>query len=116
MLSRASRTSPQAMVVLLRATAANSFKTCTLTLPPSAISSSAWWERGSSCTMAYTKTFVSRNALSLIRLLAVEDESRRKRTPQLAQRIQRALSAWIAADFEGAGARNSNLDAVAFLQ
>src|ERR1700716_3730947 len=101
------------MFVFLRATAANSFKTCTLTLPPSAINSSAWWERGSSCTMAYTKTFVSRNALSLIRLLAVEDKPRRERTPQFSQGIQRSLTALIAVDFEGAGARHSNLDPVA---
>src|SRR5260370_36007344 len=104
------------MPAFLRATAANSFRTCTLTLPPSAINSSARWERGSCCTMAYTKTFVSRNALSLIRLLAVEDESWRKRTPQLAQGIQRALTALIAADSECAAARHSNLDALRFFQ
>src|ERR1017187_656639 len=66
--------------------------------------------------MAYTKTLVSRNALSLIRFLAVEDESGRERTPYLAQIIQGALPALIAADFESAAPRDPNFDAVAFFQ
>src|SRR5580700_4971903 len=68
MPSKTRRISTQAILVFLRATAANSLKTCTLTVPPSAINSSAWSERGSSWMMAYRKTFVSKNALSLIAL------------------------------------------------
>src|SRR5258708_18130016 len=102
-------TSSHDICSLRRATETNSFRTCALSMPPSAINSSAWWERGSSCTMAYTKTFVSRNALSLIRLLAVENESWRERTPQLSQGIQRPLAAPIAADLEGTAARPPEL-------
>jgi hypothetical protein len=66
--------------------------------------------------MAYTKTLVSRNALALIRFLAVEDESGRKRAPQLAEVVQSALTTVIAGDFEDATARDSNLDAVPFFE
>src|ERR1700687_2330659 len=66
--------------------------------------------------MAYTKTLVSRNALSLIRFLAVEDESGRERAPQFAQAGQGPLPAQIAADFKDAAARDSNLDLIALFQ
>src|ERR1700674_4994794 len=59
---------------------------------------------------------VSKKALSGIRVGPVEDESWREGTPQLAQGIQRALTAMIAADLKGAAARHPNLDAVAFFQ
>jgi hypothetical protein len=66
--------------------------------------------------MAYTKIVVSRNALSLIRFLAVEDESGREGTTQLTQALQSALPTLVAADFELSAAGDSNLNAVAFLQ
>ena len=66
--------------------------------------------------MAYTKTLVSRNALSLIRFFAVEDESCRERSPQFAQTCQSALSALIAAHLEGRALRHSNLDLIALFQ
>src|ERR1700758_3690937 len=66
--------------------------------------------------MAYTKTLVSRNALSLIRFLAVEDESGRERAPQLAETGQCPLSALIAAHLEGWALRHSNLDLIALFQ
>src|ERR1700684_2114688 len=60
--------------------------------------------------------FVSRNALALIRFLAVEDEPGGERTPQLSQTIKGPLPALIAAHFEDPAAGDSNLDSVAFLQ
>src|ERR1700688_479568 len=66
--------------------------------------------------MAYTKTLVSRNALSLIRFLAVEDESGRERSPQFAQTRQCPLSALIAAHLEGSALRHSDLDLIALFQ
>src|ERR1700741_2447323 len=66
--------------------------------------------------MAYTKTLVSRNALSLIRFLAVEDESGRERAPQLAETGQCPLSALIAAHLEGWALRHANLDLIALFQ
>jgi hypothetical protein len=80
--------------------------------------------------MAYTKTFVSKNALSLISLpsslfalassfmcfFAVEDESGREGTPELAQSLQSSLTALIAPDLEGTAADDSNLDIVALLE
>src|SRR5258707_2409220 len=114
--SSAPVTSSHDICNLRRATDTNSFSTCTLSMPPLAIKSSAAWERGSSWTMAYTKTFVSRNALSLIRFLAVEDESGRKTTPQLAQVIKSAFTAPVASDFKSSAPSDPNLDAVAFFQ
>src|ERR1700722_6748466 len=116
MVSRPRCTSPPHILPSLRATAANSFRTCTLTLPPSAINFSASCVRGSSWTIAYTKMFVSRNALSLIRFVAVEDESGRKRTPEFTQLGQSAFAALIAAHVEGSFAGDLNLDIVAFFQ
>src|SRR5258708_29149353 len=97
MFSIANRISSQCIFAFLRTTAANSHKTCTLTVPPSAIKSSACWERGSSCTTAYTNTLVSKNALALIDVVAVEDESRREGTTELAQVLDSAPATFISA-------------------
>ncbi len=51
-----------------------------------------------------------------MRFLAVEDESCRERTPELAQILQRTLATLIAAHLERSLARDSNLNVVAFLQ
>jgi hypothetical protein len=51
-----------------------------------------------------------------MRFLAVEDESRGERTPELAQVLQSALPDAIAVYFEDAVADESNLDAIALFQ
>src|SRR5258708_31653844 len=52
-------------------------------------------------------------ASSFMRFFAVEDESGRERTPELAQSLQGAFPAFVAADFQLAAARDTNLDVVA---
>src|SRR5258708_37425025 len=59
---------------------------------------------------------VSKNALALIDVVAVEDKSRRKRTPELAQVFHGASATFIAVNFESAFASDSNLDVVACFQ
>jgi hypothetical protein len=59
---------------------------------------------------------VSKNALSFIRFVAVEDESRREGTTQLAEIFYGPFPAFVAADFQLAAAGDSNLDVVALFQ
>src|SRR5580704_2484690 len=59
---------------------------------------------------------VSKNPLPIIDFVAVEDESRREGTPELAQVLHSAPAAFVAPHFERAPAGDPNLDVVAFLQ
>src|SRR5580700_12221667 len=59
---------------------------------------------------------VSKNALPLIDFVAVEDESRREGTTELAQVLHSAPATFVAAHFKGFLPGDANLDVVAFFQ
>jgi hypothetical protein len=60
--------------------------------------------------------FVSRNALAFTRLIPVESEAGRQRTPQSAQSLERLLAPSVSRNFETARPRDRYLDFITFLE
>jgi hypothetical protein len=72
--------------------------------------------RSSFCPTTYTRIFVSKNALPVIRLLAAKREAGRQGTTQFAQAGERLLLAPIAAHLEFTFAGDSNFDLIALFE